>query len=225
MRNALVAFLVVFGLVAATAPASAQYYGYDPYWGGIARIQQDMVGTPNAMLARNLCANHQGTGDLVEQSWCYGRKYDLDGSFAGYNPQSVALGQYYGQSYGYNGYGYGRGHHNGRIWGDVAKVAGGAVVGVLIGRATAPKPKPEPRQQVEEAPEPEPAPAPPQGPEDIELVINQTGCRAKVNGTELAPGQTVRVHTPTSKVSVLSTTCTPVYKNLQPGVVALVCAK
>lgn len=217
MRNALVAFLVVFAVVVAAAPASAQHYGYDPYWGGINNIRRDMVGTPTAMIAQTLCDNHRGTGDLTEQSWCYGRKYNLDGSFAGYNPQSVALG--YGQQYsnygGYDDYGR-RGRRNNRVLGDVAKVAAGALGGFVIGRVTAPKPKAEPRA--------EDTPATTYDPSDIELVINQTGCRARVNGAELAPGETIRVHTPTSKVSLQNASCSPAYKNLQQGIVALVCA-
>lgn len=186
MRNALVLLLVVFVLVAFSAPASAQWE--DPYWGGIARIRHDMVDTPNAMLAQGLCRNHRGTGDLVEQSWCYGCKYSLDGQFEGRNPWAI----YHGQCRSF------------------------------FGRRTYHVPVPVPPEPTAET-EP-PVPSQKTAPPDIEIVVNQTGCRARVNGTELAPGESVRVHTPSSKVSVQSTTCSPVYHNLQEGTVALVCA-
>ena len=211
MRNAFVLLLVVFALAAFAAPASAQWG--DPYWGGIANIQRDMTTTPNAMLARSLCANHRGTGDLVEQSWCYGRKYGVDGRFEGYNPQSVALGPY--------GYWYNHGYrHNGRVWRDAGQIVGGVAIGFVVGRATAPKPE---QPQPDAAPEATPETPAPNGPPTIEVVVNRTGCRARVNGTELAPGESVRVHTPSSKVSVQNTSCAPVYKTMQQGVVALIC--
>ena len=220
MRNVLVLFLIVLALVFVSTPASAQYRG-DPYWGGIARIQQDMVGTPNAMLAQSLCANHRGTGDLVEQSWCYGRKYGVDGRFEGYNPQSVALGRY-DRSYGYSpyyggSYGYRRG---GRGWRDAGEIVGGVAIGFVLGRATAPK---DDRPQPETGPEPEAQRS--EGPATIKVVVNRTGCRARVNGTILEPGGSVRVDIETSRVSVQNTACAPVYQNLQQGSVALVCSK
>jgi len=77
------------------------------------------------------------------------------------------------------------------------------------------------------APPPTPVEAPqqPQEPTSIELVVNQTQCRARVNGTLLEPGQQVRVDTDTSLVYVQSKSCAPEYKPLRPGVVGLVCAK
>ncbi len=68
-------------------------------------------------MARNMCANHRGTGDLVEASWCYGLVVSPSSHrVTGYNPNSVfgpgsrfaRIGDFYRNPYergGYAGYG------------------------------------------------------------------------------------------------------------------------
>ncbi len=227
--------LVVLAVLFLTAPAvQAQHrgnrrnYGYGSAMPEVRQWQSSMRGfmrDGNRDFAQDMCGIW-GPGSIVGQSWCNGVKLDATGQYVeGFNPLAVRNrgSMEYGYSgfgdYGYSGYyDQGRRYRNRVGARDVVEVLLGGVAGFALGRATAPHAEDHPQERAAIVPQRE-------APKTIELVINQTGCVARVNGTVLQPGDSVRVDTATSGVSVQSTTCAPAYRNLQPGVVALVCTR
>lgn len=108
LRNFVTAFVAVLVLALAT-PVAAQY-----------ELQRALQGTFDAAhagtnaLARNMCADHQHTGDLTEASWCYGLVVSPSTHrVTGYNTNAVygpgsrylRIGDYYQNPYDRRGYG------------------------------------------------------------------------------------------------------------------------
>lgn len=149
------AFVAVLVLMSAT-PVAAQY-----------ELQRALQGTFDAAhagtdaLARNMCADHQHTGDLTEASWCYGLVVSPSTHrVTGYNTNSVygpgsrylRIGDYYQNPYERRGYGpdvdmsartmgtiVGGGagaalteHRSG--WQKAGAIVAGAIVGNVVGK-------------------------------------------------------------------------------------------
>ncbi len=155
LRNFVTAFVAVLVLALAT-PVAAQY-----------ELQRALQGTFDAAhagtdaLARNMCADHQHTGDLTEASWCYGLVVSPSTHrVTGYNTNAVygpgsrylRIGDYYQNPYDRRGYGpdvdmsartmgtiVGGGagaalteHRSG--WQKAGAIVAGAIVGNVVGK-------------------------------------------------------------------------------------------
>src|SRR5690348_12939225 len=82
--------------VGSASTAFTQYHYERSYPGRWTTFQNNVQATQNNIselftgISVRLCENHQGTGDLVEESHCYGRVRDNQGRLVRYNPNNVA---------------------------------------------------------------------------------------------------------------------------------------
>jgi hypothetical protein len=124
MQKMMTLVVVVLALVVFTVPASARIRITRQQNGGqnsqFMIAQQGVINTlqaPIDVMGGNLCANHRGTGDAMEASWCHGVVTDGWGRQVGYNPNSVAgmRNRYRG------GINWGGGYYRSNIFGGVVR--------------------------------------------------------------------------------------------------------
>ncbi|MCC6934387.1 MAG: hypothetical protein IT406_01675 [Candidatus Yanofskybacteria bacterium] len=90
---AILAIAVIVGVYAPVAEAQGRYrptpFERTEFGRGIDATSYVLWDGPAERLANRLCANHRGTGDQTEASWCYGDVYDSAGWYEGRNTMST----------------------------------------------------------------------------------------------------------------------------------------